>query len=98
MLLAIFLIFLVVALINNKFVYDFLGKKYPSFYDIGYTPKLPATAALSLAAALVIYIIVDTRSKESFFFKVSEPQPKCQPGFNGKNVGFEYTQPGEQDC
>jgi hypothetical protein len=54
---------------------------------------------LSLLISLLVVILVFIQNnKEGFFFEVSQPQPKCEKGYYGKNVKFEYTQPGNQNC
>jgi hypothetical protein len=78
-----------------------MSSLYPSGYANG-VPKVQTSLLLSLIVSLLIIILTllkqDQDKKENFFFEVSEPQPKCDKGYFGKNVKFEYTQPGNETC
>ena len=92
-----FLVFLIVVLLNNRFTYKLFDSLVPYAYHNG-VPKLFTSITLALISSLLIFLVYMSTTKESFFFEVSQPQPRCPCGFYGKNVKFEYTQPGNQDC
>lgn len=95
------LVFLIGILLTNPFSHKLVLSMYPDAYENG-TPKIQASILFSLVLSLLVMIALLSKQtqekKENFFFEVSEPQPKCDKGYFGKNVSFEYTQPGNQIC
>lgn len=97
------LIFLVAFGLTNPLFSKVMSGLYPTGYSNG-IPTMSTSVLLALIASLLTIIISlikqnqDKKDKENFFFEVSQPQPKCEKGYYGKNVKFEYTQPGNQIC
>jgi H+/gluconate symporter-like permease len=96
----------IILLLNNSYSYSLFAKVAPYAYENTLCPKFTTSMILSLISALLVIIVVllsekknNETNKEKFFFKVSQPQPpRCPKGYYGKNVKFEYTQPGNQTC
>lgn len=97
------LIFLVAFLVTNPIFYKTMSSLYPAGYTNG-VPTMSTSILLALVVSLLTVIISllkqnqEKKDKENFFFEVSQPQPKCEKGYYGKNVNFDYTQPGNQIC
>ena len=72
------------------------GGYAPDLYEDGKVIKLVPAIVVSLV--LVTGFHFTHAVKEKFFFEVSQPQPKCQKGYRGKDIDFEYTTPGTQEC
>ena len=93
-----YIMFVLTALLifafTNQVFYKKATELFPSAYDQNSLPKLQTSVVLAIFLALIISLA--SSYKENFFFEVSQPQPKCEPGFRGKNTTFEYTQVGNQ--
>jgi hypothetical protein len=89
---------LIVFLVSMTLLYmgKIFGGYVPDLYEDGKVIKLAPAVIVSLVLVAVFHYTHAV--KEKFFFEVSQPQLKCQKGYRGKNVGFEYTTPGTQEC
>lgn len=92
------LVFVIAFALANKTVHSKLGELVPAYFSEGF-PTLPANAVIALVASLLILILSPGCGKEGFFFEVTPNKPKCKKGYNGQDVGFEYTMPGStKEC
>ena len=95
------LVFLVAVALSNPITHKLVLSMYPEAYAEGH-PRVTTSLLFSLILSLLVMIVLLSKQtqdkKENFFFEVSQPQPKCERGYYGKNVNFEYTQPGNQIC
>lgn len=86
------LVFVITFALANKTVHSKLAELVPDYFSEGF-PTLPANAVIALVASLLI-LVLSPGCKEGFFFEVTPNKPKCNKGYNGMNVDFEYTMPG----
>ena len=95
------LVLLITFLLTNPMFNKLISGIYPTGYDPSGLPRLQTSFLMALIVSLLIfilYLLKNNKEKEGFFFEVSQPQPKCEKGYYGKNVNFEFTQPGNQEC
>jgi hypothetical protein len=82
----------VIAIFNNNIVYDYLGKNFFPQRLIKGCPDMYMHLGVSAVLALVLTMMYKG-CRENFFFEVG-PKEECNKGYRGKNVNFEYSQPG----